>query len=189
MKSLSSTFARCASGSLIALGLVAAGGAQAATTFQFSASESASFAPGDAANTITGAAFGTADDVGDAIPGSWFTSLTFDAALDTGLASGSWSFIDAASGNSLSGTFTALINSATTGLINYTVTDGDGMFAGATGTGTSTATLTDLASPFADFTEAGSFSITAAVPEPSTTALMFAGLGVVGYAARRRRKA
>jgi hypothetical protein len=188
MKSLSSTMARCASGSLIALALAAAGSANAAPiSFQFTNMESGVYAPGDTANSVTGSAFGMADDVGNTIPGSWLTSLTFDAALDTGTASGTWSFDDTATGNSLSGTFTALIASNSTGTITYTVTDGDGLFAGATGTGTSTATLSDAFDGFADFSEAGTFTVTTPVPEPSTTALMLAGLAAVGYSARRRK--
>jgi hypothetical protein len=189
MKSLSSMIARRATGPLIALALAAAGSAQAAPiSFQFTSQESGVYAPGDTANSITGSAFGIADDVGNAIPGSWFTSLTFDAALDNGTASGVWSFDDSASGNSLSGTFTAVIGSDSTGTISYLVTDGEGMFAGATGTGTSTATLTDASGGFADFSEAGTFNVTP-VPEPSTMALMLAGLAAVGYSARRRKAA
>ncbi len=189
MKSLTSKIAHGAAGSLLALGLAFSGGAHAATTdFQFNAQESGVYAPGDAANSIIGSAFGVADDVGDAIPGSWFTSMTFSAALDTGMASGTWSFMDASTNNSLAGTFTAVIGANSVGTITYVVTDGDGMFLGATGTGTSTATLTDAADGFADFSETGTFHITA-VPEPSTLALMLAGFGVVGYSAGRRRKA
>jgi hypothetical protein len=174
--------------SLIALALAAAGSAHAAPiSFQFNSLESGVYAPGDTANSVTGSAFGSANDVGNAIPGSWLTSITFNAALDSGTASGVWSFGDVVSGNSLSGTFTALIASNSTGTISYTVTDGEGMFSGATGTGSSTATLTDAFGGFADFSEAGTFTVTTPVPEPSAAALMLAGLAAVGYSARRRK--
>jgi hypothetical protein len=187
MKSFSTKLTRFAS--VIAMAAAAAGNAHAAgpTTFQFSNDETAVYTVGDTPNSVTGSAFGNLV-AGATLPGSWVTGITvFNVSLDSGTGSGSWYFDDSADGNSLSGTFTATVNSNSTGTISYVVDDGEGLFAGAAGSGTSTVSLTDAFDGFADFSETGSFTVTTPVPEPSTVALMLAGLAAVGYRARRRK--
>ena len=188
MKSLSSMITRRASGPLIALALAASGNVHAAAIdFQFDNQGFGIAVPCATPNCVEGSAIGQADDVGDSIPGSWSSSLDFSAMLDTGTASGTWQFFDIdASANDLFGTFAATFDSSLSApygaLISYVVTGGNGSFLGATGIGSSMISVdSDL-----NFTESGRFSVTPAVPEPTTTALVLAGLAALGYRPRCR---
>jgi hypothetical protein len=94
-------------------------------------------------------------------------------------------------GDSLSGTYSGVLSpSGTMGLLNntisYVVTGGTGRFAGASGLIDGTGTL-DFRSGVAraDLNLAGNLNL-AAVPEPSSWALMIGGLGLTGAAMRRR---
>jgi PEP-CTERM motif-containing protein len=194
MKSTSLLLARAAAGSLFALALAAFGDAQAGVqNFGFTSQGSAVYTPCNSGNCVQGSAFGQADDLGNVIPGSWASSLDFSADLGNATATGTWQFFDVGptSTNDLSGTFTATLNpsSTTVGSIAYTITSGDGLFSGASGSGSSTISLVDAFGGFADFAETGTFAVTTPVPEPSSISLMFAGLAIVGYSARRRRAA
>ncbi len=72
------------------------------------------------------------------------------------------------------------------------VFNGDQTFAsyvGFTGTGGALITSLTFSSPQLNAFEASNFSVTTPVPEPETYALLLAGLGVVGFMARRRKTA
>jgi hypothetical protein len=177
-----------------ALALAGAGVARADANIQFSfaAGGFGVIGPcadgGDCQDAFT---VGDADDTAGnlfAIPGDWSQFLNFTLVPSTGTVSGTWSLFDNGSAfNDLSGTFTGQWLQLPAGqsqlTLQYAVTDGGGLFAGASGSGQS------LLTADADFnyTEVGHFSISA-VPEPSDYALLIAGLGVVGLVARRQRR-
>jgi hypothetical protein len=187
MKFLSTALRRGAIATVLSLGAMQAASATV-IDFGFTGSGSAVFAP-CGANCIEGSTFGLADDNGDAIPGSWSTSLNFTALTDTGAVTGTWSFLDVgATTNDLFGTFTAtLAANGQSALVSYLVTGGDGLFNNFTGFGSSTLAVTDIdPTGFADFTEVGTFA-THLIPEPATVSLLFAA-AAVGLGSRRRRK-
>jgi hypothetical protein len=189
MKSRSSLLTRSLPGPLIALALAASVGSAHAASFNF-LFNSQGFGistPCNTPNCVQGSAVGQANDVGNAIPGSWASSLDFTALLTTGTASGTWQFFDLGptSTNDLFGTFTATFNpnaATPAAAISYKVTGGGGLFANATGSGSSALTVIDAD---LDYTESGVFAVST-VPEPADAAMWFAGLAIVGWGVRRR---
>lgn len=73
-------------------------------------------------------------------------------------------------------------------IFTYTITDGTGQFAGATGSFTNIGTADSRGGPppLLTFSFAGTIDAPAAVPEPASWALMIGGFGLVGGALRRR---
>jgi hypothetical protein len=131
--------------------------------------------------SVSGSGFFTGTDL--------FSQLDF--TVNNGVGSGTWSFDNGT--DLLSGTFSASFSqftaSAFTGSLSYVVTDTAGTFAGLTGGGTSTVSGTSFDGMFYDYSEQGSLTLNAvaAVPEPSTYALMGLGLAFCGYQVRRRK--
>ena len=151
--------------------------------------------------------FGTANDVGDAIPGIW--NYTAQGQVLFGLGSGNFMFDDvSAQNNDFFGTWTNVLMppDLSTGIaesfFQYIVTGSSGNLpAGATGVGASS--LDVVVAPFAfdngvpifaaacdgaparigSFCERGSFTI----PEPNTLALL--GVALLGLFGRRRTSA
>ncbi len=74
--------------------------------------------------------------------------------------------------------------------LNFAVTDGTQSFSQyvqfKADAGSTITSLTFANVPARDAFEVANFSVTAPVPEPETYALMFAGLGVMGFVMRRR---
>ncbi len=138
-------------------------------------------------------ATGVADDfdgLSSPIPTSWdflsgFT-LTLTSASE-GTLLGTFVYADTGpDANSflgtLSGAFEVLSATRAKASIDYLVTDGTGLFTGASGAGFSTVYL-NLAT--LAYVESGSFEVTP-IPEPSTVALF--GVGLLCVAALRRRR-
>jgi len=150
--------------------------------------------------------FGTTNDVGDAIPGTW--NYTAHGQVLFGLGSGTFIFDDAsAQNNDFLGTSTNVLTQPDpdTGIaqsfFQYVVTGGSGIFSGASGFGTSS--LDVVVAPFGfdngvpifaaacpgaparigSFCERGSFTI----PEPSTAALL--GVALLSLFGRWRTSA
>lgn len=122
-------------------------------------------------------------------------SSGFGYGVGTGLG---WSFTDTDGNNNLYGNFTQAVDGnlfdiVRPGTVQYTILGGSGMFDGAKGSGSSS--ITYFLSSF--FTEVGSMMVVtkpvvtavASVPEPAISTLLFAGLGMAGFMAWRRRRA
>jgi PEP-CTERM motif-containing protein len=123
----------------------------------------------------------------------------WSSGLGYGVGSGlGWSFTDTDGNNNLYGNFTQsvdgnLFDIVRPGTVQYTILGGSGMFDGAKGSGSSS--ITYFLSSF--FTEVGSMLVVtkpvvtavASVPEPAISTLLFAGLGMAGFMAWRRRRA
>jgi hypothetical protein len=104
---------------------------------------------------------------------------------------------DFGAGDLLTGTYSgqaSFSNGVVTGTENLVVTGGTGRFAGATGFITSVGRLAFQPNPQGpgfvgvfNGTVNGRINVPGAVPEPATWAMMIAGFGLAGSAARRRR--
>jgi hypothetical protein len=110
----------------------------------------------------------------------------------TGAGPGSWSFMDVAGGNNLTGSVVwALANG--TGNAFYDITGGTGLFAGALGDGISIISISKWYSELPVFSEVqGQMHVitpSTKVPEPSPTGLVAVGLAMMGFAVYRRRRA
>jgi hypothetical protein len=114
-----------------------------------------------------------------------------DFTFNNGVQSGTWSFDNGT--DLLAGTFSAsfsqFTDTAFAGSLSYVVTETAGTFAGLTGGGTSTVSGVGDGPGFYNYTEQGSLTLNAvaAVPEPSTYALLGLGLAFCGYQVRRRK--
>lgn len=116
------------------------------------------------------------DSVGTALAGGQ-DAITFD-----GLASGIYDFT-----LTLSGQFLALSSASLNGITGTIMNSGKWSFAGIDGTSATPLVLTLAGTTSkASALYSGELSV-AAVPEPETYAMFLAGLGALGFVARRRR--
>jgi hypothetical protein len=106
-----------------------------------------------------------------------------------------WWFTDNAGTNNLFGSFNSSINGLVGllggGTVNYAISGGSGLFAGATGFG-----ISEISYFLGKFWENGHMQVatpnlppTTTVAEPGMTALLTAGVGMFGLLAWRRRRA
>jgi hypothetical protein len=134
-----------------------------------------------AANTVI-----TLDSTGSASFSSSAASQTYEFTLATDVT-GDASVVATllkTSGYAISSVLfdsVAVANEGSTKFENYT------LFSGALSAGTHYITITGTSLAGATYT--GSIEVTPAVPEPESLALAFAGLGVAGFIARRRKQA
>jgi len=114
----------------------------------------------------------------DSVSGAFTTSNTGTAIFSSSTAfTESGTFADIFAGGTLFGTFTGngtLTGSTSTSTANVVITGGTGIFAGDTGQSTNTGTCTGTGLT-CSFTGTYTGSIT--TPEPSSLALMLAGIG------------
>lgn len=116
------------------------------------------------------------DSVGTTLAGGKDV-ITFD-----GLASGFYDFT-----LTLSGQFMTLSSASLNGITGTIMNNGKWSFAGIDGTSTTPLVLTLMgATSKSSALYSGELSV-AAVPEPETYAMFIAGLGALGFMARRRR--
>ncbi len=111
--------------------------------------------------------------------------------VGSGTGAYGWSFTGG--GNDLYGSFTSLTDGLVPlfgdGIVQYTVLGGSGIFNGALGSG-----LSSISYLLGGFWEEGRMTIVTgnapprAVPEPSISTLLVAGLGMVAFMAYRRRR-
>lgn len=171
--------------------LAAAAGAQA-VSFQLLLTGNGIFTAtpcDDMADCVDIGALGTVNDfagLDSPIPDEWAFFET--NRLIGGLGSGTWEFQDLGdAGNDLFGSSTSTFSQLSPSLakveLAYTILGGGGMFAGASGSGFVTA-YGDLVN--LTYVSSGALDVTP-IPEPTTWALMLAGLAAIGATSRRRR--
>lgn len=106
----------------------------------------------------------------------------FDTLTFTGLATGTYDFLLDISAQNITG-LTATLN----GQVATVLSAGRFSFASLESTGSTPFVLGITGVPGARALYSGDFSVTA-VPEPETYAMMLAGLGIMGFVARRKNK-
>ena len=140
----------------------------------------ASFAPAFAGDQTIDLSSGQASFIG--------SPVLFDGGDDVisfiNLAAGKYDFVLTISGQNITG-FSGSFNGEAIEAGAYKRAIGG--YLESTGFAPFTLTLNGVAGKQAGYS--GELSVTAAVPEPGTYALMIAGLAGVGFVARRRRKA
>jgi hypothetical protein len=133
--------------------------------------------------------------VGNEVLGTFQSTLTVLKFFDSDVADSLWtlSFLGDSGENRLKGTVSGdlfgLLQSVLNlgvggaGHLDYIVSGGTGLFAGATGDGWSIFTFDENG-----FSQGGHLNVETSVPEPGLMALLLAGLGMVGFMAYRRRR-
>jgi len=182
----------------LAAGLSLGSTAQAATVAFTGAVENSTplipFAPGSAGGALVSVNPGNSTQTTSSSFGSFGITIAhcvvFPPVPPFSYAGGVFDFSFA--GGSLTGSYSGDVTpTANPAVVNndtsYLITGGTGKFAGASGAFTATGTL-ELASGLNINTQSLSGTITAPnIPEPATWAMLIAGFGLVGAAARRRR--
>jgi hypothetical protein len=193
-------------GLLVAMGLFAlASGTASATIIDFSFNNQGSTggAVSCGNNCLRVNTTGTATETGGIVgANSWTFNGTMEFSSSglfgmnvdgdgTGAGLG-WSFTDTSGNDNLKGSFssdlTSLAGLFSVGTVDYVISGGSGMFAGATGYGAS-----DILFALGQFVESGWMHVVTtttahSVPEPGMTTLLLAGIGMFGYVAYRRRR-